>query len=68
MRIGLLLVLSVSIFLLVAYLQVRRLYRCPRCNKVPTRTAFGWADEFGVEPTDVQWNPAECPVCRARFR
>ncbi len=60
--------LAVSLCLLVAYVQVRRLYRCPRCNAVPMRTAFGWADELGVEPRDVQWNPAECPVCHVRFR
>jgi hypothetical protein len=67
-RIGSVILLMVSVCLFISYVQIRRLYRCPRCNEVPTRTAFGWADEFGVEPNDVQWNPAECPGCRVRFR
>jgi hypothetical protein len=67
-RVGSVLILVVAGCLAVAYIQIRRLYRCPRCNRVPTRIAFGWGDEFGSEPRDVQWNPAECPACHARFR
>lgn len=49
-------------------LQVRRLYRCPRCNAVPMRTTPGWYDKFGKEGRDVEWNPSECPTCRAPLR
>jgi hypothetical protein len=65
---GSLLLLLVSMCLAIAYFRVRKLYRCPRCNKVPTRTAFGWRDEFGREVNDVQWNPVECPACHAILR
>jgi hypothetical protein len=67
-KVGSVLLLVVAGCLVIAYIQVRRLYRCPQCNQVPTRIAFGWRDEFGTEPRDVQWNPAECPACHARFR
>lgn len=67
-RIGSVVLLFVSLCLLICYVQVRRLYRCPRCNQVPTRTVFGWRDEFGTEAKDVQWNPAECPECHARLK
>jgi hypothetical protein len=67
-RAGTLLLLLVSMCMAITYYRVRKLYRCPRCNEVPTRTAFGWRDEFGREANDVQWNPAECPACHASFR
>jgi hypothetical protein len=67
-EVGSLLLLLVSLCLAITYCRVRKLYRCPRCNEVPTRTAFGWRDEFGREAKDVQWNPAECPACHASLR
>jgi hypothetical protein len=67
-EVGSFLLLLVTLCLAITYFRVRKLYRCPRCNHVPTRTAFGWRDEFGREAKDVQWNPAECPICHASLR
>jgi hypothetical protein len=63
-----------SLFILVVIcgaavtLQIRRLYRCPRCGSIPIKTAYGGRDEFGNEVRDVQWNPSSCPTCRAPLR
>jgi hypothetical protein len=63
-----------SLFLLVMVcgaavaLQIRRLYRCPRCSSIPIRTIYGWRDEFGKEVRDVEWNPSSCPTCHALLR
>jgi membrane protein YdbS with pleckstrin-like domain len=63
-----------SLFLIVVIcgvaiaIQVRRLYRCPRCRSIPIRTAYGWRDEFGKEARDVEWNPSSCPTCHAPLR
>jgi hypothetical protein len=63
-----------SLFLLVMVcgaavaLQMRRLYRCPRCSSIPIRTIYGWRDEFGKEVHDVEWNPSSCPTCHALLR
>jgi hypothetical protein len=67
-EVGSFLLLLVSFCVAITYFRVRKLYRCPRCNKVPARTVFGWRDEFGQEPKDLQWNPAECQACHARLR
>jgi hypothetical protein len=67
-EVGSFLLLLVTLCLAITYFRVRKLYRCPRCNHVPTRTAFGWRDEFGREAKDVQWNPAERPTCHASLR
>jgi len=63
-----------SLFLIVVIcaaviaLQIRRLYRCPRCSSIPIKTAYGWRDEFGKEVRDVEWNPSSCPTCHAPLR
>ncbi len=66
--VGLVLVLTVVACLIAVKVQVQRLYRCPSCNKVPIRTYHGWANEFGDEARDVEWNPSECPNCQASLR
>jgi len=61
----------VTVFVICAAVirwQVRRHYRCPRFNLVPIRTAYGWGNEFGGEPRDVEWNPEECPNCGTALR
>ena len=65
---------AISLFLLVLIcgvviaLQIRRLYRCPRCSSIPIRTVYGWRDDFGKEARDVEWNPSSCPTCHAPLR
>lgn len=53
-ELGSLLLLVFSICVAITYFRVRKLYRCPQCDKVPSQTAFGWRDEFGREVKDVQ--------------
>lgn len=65
---GLILMLVTVVCGLIINFNVRRLYRCPRCNSVPVRGTPGWRDEFGREARDVLWNPLECPTCGARLR
>jgi hypothetical protein len=65
---GAALLLFVMACLAVAYFNVRRHFRCPRCNQVPRQVAFGWRDEFGSEVKDIPWDPIECPSCHARLR
>ena len=66
--VGSLMLLLLLVCLVAIYFRVHKLYRYPRCENIPTKTVLGWRDEFGREPTDVQWNPAECPACHARLR
>jgi hypothetical protein len=68
LRIGVFLIFVFLVCVVVIRLQVRRLYRCPQCGKVPIRTYFGWRNEFGDEARDIQWNPADCPNCRTALR
>lgn len=68
LRIGISLIIGFVVCVSVVHIQVRRVYRCPRCNKVPIKTFHGWGTELGTEARDIQWNPAECPNCGAPFR
>jgi hypothetical protein len=68
LRIGVLLIIVFVVCVGAIYIQVRRIYRCPRCNKVPIETIYGWRSELGTEARDIQWNPSECPNCGAPLR
>jgi ribosomal protein S27AE len=67
-RIGLGLVTVFVICATVIRWQVRRHYRCPRCNQIPIRTVLGWRNEFGDDARDIEFNPEECPNCGATLR
>lgn len=68
LRIGISLIIGFVVCVGVINIQVRRAYRCPRCNKVPIKTIYGWRSELGSEARDIQWNPAECPNCGVPLR
>jgi hypothetical protein len=68
LRVGVSLIVGFLVCVGVINIQVRRIYRCPSCNKLPIKTIYGWRSELGTEARDIQWNPSICPNCGAPLR